>query len=130
MLLLDHNTSVICSPWQHGLSVLVEKVQSRSARSVMNDYQYNSSVSNIIINLSWDTLEHRQTKSQLCLFYIYCSLEAIPVEQYIQPCILSYQSLDWLNYQKYFFNYRTCVILIKSAPFRILFIIVDSDVVM
>ena len=50
--------SVICSPWQHGLSVLIEKVQSRSARSVMNDYEYNSSVSNMILNLSWDTLEH------------------------------------------------------------------------
>ena len=45
--------SVICSPRQHGLSVLIEKVQSRSTRS-----EYNSSVSNMILNLSWDTLEH------------------------------------------------------------------------
>ena len=53
----------------------------------MNDYQYDSSVSNMIFNLSWDTLGHRQTKSLLCLFYkIQHNLAAIPVEQYIYPC--------------------------------------------
>ena len=53
----------------------------------MNDYQYNSSVSNMILNLSWDTLEHRRIKSRLSLFYkILHGLAAIPVEQYIQPC--------------------------------------------
>ena len=52
---------VMCSPWQQGLS---EKVQRHSARFIMNDYQYNSSISNMILNLSWDdTLEHRQIKS-------------------------------------------------------------------
>ena len=40
---------------------------------------------------------------------------------------VSYQLSDWLNYRKYFFNYRTCVIRIKTATFCILFIIVDSD---
>ena len=79
--------SVAWSPWQQGLSALIEKVQRRSARFVMNDYQYNSSVSNMILNLSWDTLEHRRIKSRLSLFYkILHGLAAVPVEQYIQPC--------------------------------------------
>ena len=51
--------SVVWSPWQQGLSALIEKVHCRSARFVMNDYQYNSSVSNMILDLSWDTFEHR-----------------------------------------------------------------------
>ena len=53
----------------------------------MNDYQYNLSVSNMILNLSWDTLEQRRIKSRLSLFYkILHGLAAIPVEQYIQSC--------------------------------------------
>ena len=78
---LDY-ASVICSPWQQGLS---EKAQRCSARYIMNDYQYNSNISDMILNLSRDdTLEHRQIKFQLCLFYkILHDLAAIPVEQYI-----------------------------------------------
>ena len=48
--------SVVWSPWQQGLSALIVEVQCCSARFVINDYQYNSSVSNVILNLSWDIL--------------------------------------------------------------------------
>ena len=44
--------SFIWSPWQQGLSALIEKVQCHSARFVMNDHQYNPRVSNMILNLS------------------------------------------------------------------------------
>ena len=49
---------VIWSPWQQDLSALIEEERC-SARFIMNDYQYNSNVSNMILNISWDTLEHR-----------------------------------------------------------------------
>ena len=41
---------------------------SYSARFVMNDYQCISSVSNMILDLSWDTLEHID---ELNLDYVY-----------------------------------------------------------
>ena len=50
-------------------AALIEKVQCRGTRFVMNDYQYNSSVSNMILNLSWDTLEHRQITVNLNYAY-------------------------------------------------------------
>ena len=46
----------------------------------MKDYTFNSSVSNMILNLSWDmTLEHKCNTSQLSLFYkFFHGIEVIP----------------------------------------------------
>ena len=44
-------------------------VQRRAARFVLNDYFHNSSVTNMLSRLQWDSLELRRNKSQLNMFY-------------------------------------------------------------
>ena len=56
--------STIWSPWQQGLSVMLEKVQRRAAGFVLNDYFHNNSVTNMLSRLQWDCLELRWNKSR------------------------------------------------------------------
>ena len=78
--------STVWSPWQQGLTKSIEKVQRRAARFVLNNYYYTSSVSNMLSELQWDSLELRREKSRLCMFYKSLSgLVAFPIHEYIQP---------------------------------------------
>ena len=78
--------------------------------------EYNSSVSNMILNLSWDTLEHRQIKPRLCPFYkILHGLVAIPVEQYIQPCTFLQACRSHQYKFHLIFLIRTCINLPFSS---------------
>jgi len=47
----------------------VEKVQRRAARFVTNRYHNTSSVSNMLTNLNWPSLEVRRTRARLIMFY-------------------------------------------------------------
>ena len=78
--------STVWSPWQRYLvDDAVEKVQHRSARYIYNDYRSDSSVSTMIKNLHWDSLETRRTKSSLVMFYKTINiLAAIPYEHYVK----------------------------------------------
>ena len=49
--------STVWFPWQRYHVDDVEKVQRRSARYIYNDYRSDSSVSTMIENLHWDSLE-------------------------------------------------------------------------
>ena len=49
--------STVLSPWQQGLSAMLEKVPRCAARFVLNDYSHCSSVTNM---LQWDSLELRR----------------------------------------------------------------------
>ena len=49
--------STVLSPWQQGLSAMLEKVPRCAARFVLNDYSHRSSVTNM---LQWDSLELRR----------------------------------------------------------------------
>ena len=44
---------------------MIEKVQRRAARFVLNDYFYNSGVTDMLSKLQWDSLESRHEKSRL-----------------------------------------------------------------
>ena len=78
--------STIWSPWQRYLVDDVEKVQRRSTRYIYNDYRFDSSLSTMIENLHWDSLETRRTKSSLVMFYkMINNLAAIPYEHYVKP---------------------------------------------
>ena len=63
--------STVWSPWQQGLSAMLEKVQHHAARFVLNDlvYFHNSSVTNMLSRLQWDSLELRREKSWLHMLY-------------------------------------------------------------
>ena len=44
-------------------------VQRRAARYVLNRYNNTSSVSEMLHELQWDTLEERRKKNRLSIFY-------------------------------------------------------------
>jgi len=61
--------ATIWHPWQKTLTYKIEKVQRAAARYVMNDYDYESSVTNMLQTLNWQTLEHRRIQSSLIMLY-------------------------------------------------------------
>ena len=64
----------------------IEKVQRRAARWTTSSYDYRCSVTSMIENLGWRTLEQRRSDARLCLFYrIVYGLVAVPIPDYIQP---------------------------------------------
>ena len=62
----------------------LEAVQRRSARWATRDYQRTSSVTQLIKDLNWRTLEQRRIDSRLTLIYkITYDLVAIPAADYL-----------------------------------------------
>jgi len=47
----------------------IEMVQRKAARFVYNDYHRYSSVSHMLQQLNWDSLERRRTKTIIVMFY-------------------------------------------------------------
>ena len=71
----------------------LEKIQRRAARWTTSNYDTRSSVTAMLNQLGWRTLEQRRADARLCLFYkIVYGLVAVPLPNYIQPthttCIL------------------------------------------
>ena len=63
-----------------------EMVQRRAARWTMNGYARTTSVTSLLHQLGWQTLEERQSVAHLCLFYkIVNGLMAVPLPYNIQP---------------------------------------------
>ena len=64
----------------------LEKIQRRAARWTTSNYDTRSSVSAMLNQLGWRTLEQRQADAHLCLFYkIVYGLVAVPLPNYVQP---------------------------------------------
>ena len=62
----------------------IEMVQRRAARFVTNDYGRKSSVTEMIADLGWDTLQKRRDFARLNMMYlIVYNLDEIPVEPYL-----------------------------------------------
>ena len=65
---------------------MLEKVQRRATRCVLNNYFHNSSVTNMLSRLQWDSLELRWNKSQLHMLYKSIhGLAAFPICDYVLP---------------------------------------------
>ena len=64
----------------------IEMVQRRAARLVLGDYSPYSSVTDMLVNLGWRTLEQRHTDFRLVLFYkIVYGYVAVPLPTYVIP---------------------------------------------
>ena len=64
----------------------LEKIQRRAARWTTSNYDTRSSVSAMLNQLGWRTLEQRRADARLCLFYkIVYGLVAVPLPNYVQP---------------------------------------------
>ncbi|MEW8548097.1 MAG: reverse transcriptase family protein, partial [Candidatus Thiodiazotropha sp.] len=68
----------------------LEAVQRRAARFVTGDYHTTSSVSDMINDLGWETLQQRRTQAKLVMMYrITHGLIDIPATQLLHPAALS-----------------------------------------
>ena len=61
--------STIWHPWQKHLTHRKEMVQRSAARYVQNDYHYTSSVTNMLRELKWSTLEQRRNQASLTMLH-------------------------------------------------------------
>ena len=60
--------SAVWDPYQQYLINNIEMIQRRAARWVKQDYRLTSSVSDMINNLQWTTLQKRRRFSRLTIF--------------------------------------------------------------
>ena len=73
------------SVWSPNTKDKIEMVQRRAARWVTHDYSPYSSVSNMLSNLGWRSLENRRYYARLIAFYkVVHGLVAIPVPSYFE----------------------------------------------
>ena len=61
--------SVVWHPWQKYLTNKIEGVQRAAARYCLNNYDYTSSVSNMLTLLKWESLAQRRICTSLILIY-------------------------------------------------------------
>ena len=76
--------STVWDPHQKNLVSEVEKVQRRAARYVANNYEPRASVTNMLEELHWETLQQRRWKARTIMcFKIVHQLVAIPAIQLV-----------------------------------------------
>ena len=77
--------SAVWDPHNKGRISHIEQVQRRAARWTVNNFARQASVTRIVQDLGWRTLDQRRADARLCLFYkIVHGLVAVPLPEYIQ----------------------------------------------
>ena len=61
--------SCVWDPSAEGLKQDLEMVQRRAARFVLNDFDRNSSVDQMLSKIGWERLEKRRKQARLCLLF-------------------------------------------------------------
>ena len=61
--------SVVWDPYTKELTQKVEKIQRRAARMVYNNYDWKSSVNELIQELHWDSLSNRRKNNRLTILH-------------------------------------------------------------
>ena len=104
----------VWDPYEVGLQKKVEMVQRRAARYVCRRYHNTSSVTSMLQELGWESLEQRRAKLRLCLLYKSIhGLVAIPLDPHTTINQRSQDRLTFLkphtqtNYFKFSFFPRT-----------------------
>ena len=79
--------SSVWDPYQLYLISNIKKIQRRAARWTLSDYNRYSSVSNMLKQLQWSSLEKRWSDSRLCMLYRILHDPNTPIEipHYIIP---------------------------------------------
>ena len=113
----------VWSPHQQELKYSVERVQRRAARFVTRRYDTTESVTAMLRDLSWETLEQRRLKSRVTMGYrIIHNLVMIPADQLTPSTVntrghnMKYNQLTTrTNYYKYSF-FPSLIPLWNSLP--------------
>ena len=62
-----------CAPvwhsWQKILACKIERIQRAAARYILSDYDFTSSVTEMLQILNWQTLEHRRVQNSLIMMF-------------------------------------------------------------
>ena len=94
--------STVWSPHTSQAKHKIEMVQRRAARYATNRYRNTSSVTDMLENLNWETLETRRTKSQLTkMFKILHGLVDIPADDYLTPASTRTRALHTKKLRQY-----------------------------
>lgn len=88
--------ATVWDPHQQYLIDEIEKVQRRAARWVKADYRMTSSVSMMLKDLNWPTLQKRRYESRLSMFYKFLCQESTPIE--VPSCYLNHADYLTRNY--------------------------------
>ena len=87
--------STVWSPHTAANINKIEQVQRRAARFVNNDFRRQSSITEMLQKLKWDSLQDRRARSQLVMLYkIQYQLVAIPDATYLVPSTRSTRGHD------------------------------------
>ena len=63
----------------------LNKIQNRAARYVTNRYHNTSSVSSMIADLGWESLQSRRIKFKMCMAYnAFNNICSLPIHNYVQ----------------------------------------------
>ena len=80
--------SAVWDPYTKEKTNKIEMVQRKAAHWTTNDWNRTTSVSSLLHQLNWQTLEQRRSVTRLCLFYkIVSGLVAVPLPHYIEPVV-------------------------------------------
>ena len=115
--------SAVWSPYQSELKYNIERVQRRAARFTARKYGYKDSVTDMLKDLSWETLEQRRLKARVVMSYrIVHGLVMIPDEQFIPTSVCTrghnlkfHQIFARTNYYMYTF-FPSVIPLWNSLP--------------
>ena len=112
--------SAVWSPYTKENKSKIEKVQRRAARWVSNDYSTYSSVTDMLSNLGWRSLENRRIDAQLTMFYkIVYSPVAIPLPSYfVRPEVYTHH-MHSLTYRQ--IHTSVCYYQYSFSPCRLFF---------
>lgn len=92
----------VCNPHTVQDKYQLEMVQRRAARYCTNRYHNKSSVTDMLQDLNWETLESRRTKLQLTmLFKIVNDLVDVPADLYLTPAIGKTRARHSKKFQQY-----------------------------
>ena len=85
----------VWDPYQTSLIYKIEMIQRRAAKWVFSDYDFHSSVSSMLKNLNWSTLEERRKASRLTLLsrIVHHQEPAIQKPQYFFATDLHHQTI-------------------------------------
>ena len=99
--------STVWSPFIEKEKAALEFVQRRGARFVNKDYSRESSVSGMMVELGWPSLEERRKEARLILFYkVTKGLVAINPTEYLIPQTTCTRKANTQNFQYHHTNTR------------------------
>ena len=115
--ILEYATQV-CDPCQQSLVHKIEMIQIRAARWAFSNYDFNSSVTAMLKDLNWPTLEERQKRTDC---HSYLELFIVKNQPYKYPSIFCHRppppdnSTNYASYYQQLTPYTTNNVFLQNC---------------